>query len=186
MIKSISLIILNLPLILNFCLIILLLIPIKYYNFHPIKFLTILIFLIFLISLKINILFNSWIIFIFPLIIIGGLIIIFIYITRLTNNNLFKINYNNIFINFIKFIILIIIFIYMCIYYNWNLNSQDLWNSQLNNLEENNNEIKINELFNFNKLSILFLIIYLYFSIIIIINICYKLKRPLRQIYFYE
>lgn len=115
------------------------------------------------------------------LIIIGGLIVIFIYITRLNNNTLFKFNLLNIKKNLFKFLILIFFFLLI---FKINLifnNNQDLFNYNLNFNEEKNN-ISIIKLFNINKIPIIFIIIYLYFSLICIINICYKIKTPLRQI----
>lgn len=172
---------LNYPLILNILILMLISIPIKFNNFHPLKIIIILILLTFLIFLKINFIIKSWINFFLLLIIIGGLIVIFIYITRLNNNTLFKFNLLNIKKNLFKFLILIFFFLLI---FKINLifnNNQDLFNYNLNFNEEKNN-ISIIKLFNINKIPIIFIIIYLYFSLICIINICYKIKTPLRQI----
>lgn len=180
MIKSINLIIIY-PLLINLIIIFLLITPSKLNKFHPISLIFILIILTSIISLKINYIYKSWLSFILFLTIIGGLIVIFLYITRLTNNELFFLNIKIIFINFLK-IIFIVILIYL-IYYNLNI---FFFNSNLN--KSFYNYIFIWDLNNINFLykkiynkSTIFIIFYLYYSIIIIINICSNYKSPLRQ-----
>lgn len=175
---------LNYPLTLNFLILILISIPLKFNNFHPIKIIIILILLTFLISLKINLFKKSWINFFILLIIIGGLIVIFIYITRLNNNILIKFNLWNIIKNTIKFLILFLILIFFLKNYFIFFNNQDTINLNLNLFEEKN-DFSLIKLFNIQKIPLIFIIIYLYFSLICIINICYKIKTPLRQINFY-
>lgn len=180
-------IIINLPIILNLILLILTLIPRKFNKPHPLNIIIILIFTTTLITININIIYKSWINYITFLTIIGGLIIIFIYITSIANNEFFLIKLKNILINLIKFLPFILICLLLInllsneIFYN----PQDLWNKNFNIIEEKN-ELNISNLYNFNKYILLFIINYLFFSIICIINICYKFKRPLRQLYFYE
>lgn len=183
MIKLIFTLNLNFPIILNLLILLLISIPIKIKNFHPLKFVTILILLTFIISLKINLIIKSWINFIILLVIIGGLLVIFIYITRLNNNTLSKFNYKHIIKILTKFITLIIILV---IFHKFDLYFLDNQELNLNNIYEEKNNIIIIKLFNKNKNSILFIILYLFFSLICIINICYKLKIPLRQINYYE
>lgn len=147
----------------------------------------ILILLIFFISIKINFIFNSWISFILFLAIIGGLIIIYIYITRLTRNEIFYLNWKIIILNIIKIfpiiLILWIINIYLPINFLIKLNISDSWN--INNYIFIFNQFNLNILLNeINNNSTYFIIIYIYYSIICIINICYKLKTPLRQLIF--
>lgn len=189
MIKPLNRLILFTPLILNISLIYLIILASKIKKIHPLTLMLILILLTFIITLQINCTFTSWLPFILFLTIIGGLIIIFIYITRLTNNELFTINLKLILKNILKTlpILLIIIFIY---YFNTNrytiINKQYNWltNFSYNTSNQNNN---INILYiNFYNKSTLFLILYLYYSIICIINICSKFKAPLRQTLFYE
>lgn len=176
---------LNYPLILNILILILLSIPIKFNNFHPIKIILILIILTLIISLKINLIKKSWINFFILLIIIGGLMVIFLYITSLNNNLLLKFNLINILKNLLKLFILIVFLIFIYKTYIIYFNNQDSWNLNLNLFEEKNN-FSIIKLFNINKIPLIFIILYLYFSLICIINICYKIKTPLRQINFYE
>lgn len=187
MIKQLSLILIFLPIIFNLIIILILIFPSKINNFHPITLLIILIIITLIICLKINFLIYSWIPIILFLIIIGGLIIIFIYITSLRNNEFFNINFNFFLINLIKILPLIILIIYLIIIFNFillnfNFESFNLFNF-LNNKYYNIINILYKEIY--NKTSY-FIILYLYFTIICIINICYKFKAPLRQISFYE
>lgn len=178
MIKSNTIILINLPLILQILTILIIIIPSKRINFHPINFIAILIILTILLCLKINFIKKSLIPFIIFLTQIGGLFIILIYIIRLTNNNFTKLNLNNILLIIIKFrLIYLYIYIINLIYNNPHLPK---------NLIFNYYNININTLFNYNFMLTLFLIIYLLYSIICIINICNKYKYPLRQLYLYE
>lgn len=185
MIKSITLLIFNYSFILNILIIFIIIIPIKNIKFHPIILLIILISSTIIITIKINLIFKNWIPFILFLTVIGGLIIIYIYITRLANNEFFKINFFKLLNLFFKIIILLILLIFLFKKLNFiSWNNQDCWN--LINFLEKKNELNFREIYNLNYISILTLIFYLYFSIICIINICYKFNSPLRQLYLYE
>lgn len=172
------------PIILNLILIILINYP-SPSNKSPIFILIILIRLTLLITFKINLILYSWIPFFIFLTIIGGLIVIYIYITSLANNELFSININNFIINFIKLFLIFSIYIYI----NLKNNEINLFNI-INSISWINTNLNFNlNLFNtlykenYNK-STYFIIIYLYFRIICIIKICLKFKAPLRQIKF--
>lgn len=170
------------PIILNILILITITIPSKNNKSNPITLTLLLIFITFLISLKINYLINSWSSYILFLIIIGGLIIIFIYIVRVANNELFLLNYKFLIINLLKIIPLIIIFLLINpSHFINNNNNTNLWFDTL----INNFSLDLYEpyLIPFND-NILFIINYLFYSIICIINICYKFKSPLRQLFF--
>lgn len=171
------------PILFNIFIIIIISFPSKNNKFNPITLTFILILLTLLISIKIYLIINSWRPYILFLIIIGGLIIIFIYITSLTNNELFSIHFKYILLNIIKILPLIFIFLYL-----WLINFLP---NEANNSNIWFNNIFINYYLNFYELNSsniyensLFIINYLFFSIICIINICYKLKSPLRQLFF--
>lgn len=184
----INLLIIYHPLILNLLIIIILILPNKFNKLNPLNLIIILIFNTLLICIKINSIFKSWIYFILFLILIGGLIIIFIYIIRIANNEiniLFKIKNYIIIINKISIILILFIIIIQILTIKFNLTSQDLWNLNIYLFEEKN-ELNFIKLYNYNIYIILFLIIYLFYSIITIINICYKFNLPLRQISNYE
>lgn len=173
------------PLIFNLLLILLIINFSKINKFHPISFIIILILVTFLISLKINFIIKSWFPIILFLIIIGGLIVIFIYITRLTNNELFFFNFKLILINIIKISPLIILIIIIYIYINEQIYTNiDLFNrSNLKFSYWDQNNINIIYKIFYNK-STIFIMLYLYYSIICIINICSNFKLPLRQLSF--
>lgn len=114
------------PIIINILTLIILILPIKISKFHPITLIIILIIITIFITIKINFLYNSWISFILFLIIIGGLIVIYIYISRLSNNELFQINIDIIIINILKTRLLILTLIFIYFNYHKFLNTQDL------------------------------------------------------------
>lgn len=190
-INSLNYIILIYPLILNIFIIFLSSSPSKTYKYHPLTFLAILLLYTIITANKINIIFKSLIPFILFLIIIGGLIVIFIYITRIANNELFSLNFKYLLTIFIKFFILTTILIYFTylnknflINYNWINELINIWKFYSNNFE---NKIFFNNLYKIiDSNSLIFIIHYLYLALICIINICYKFKVPLRQITFYE
>lgn len=167
------------PILLNLLIILIISSPTKYNKFNPITIIFLLIILTSLISIKLNILINSWRSFIIFLIIIGGLIIIFLYITRLRRNELFIINFKLIILNIIKLLPLIIILLFFFNLINFNRRfswyGALIWNFNLNFYELYSN---------FYCKIILFSINYLFYSIICIINICYKNKSPIRQLNF--
>nr|AZL93293.1 NADH dehydrogenase subunit 6 [Hyposoter sp. ZJUH_2016018] len=176
---------LNYPLILNILILMLISIPMKFNNFHPLKMILILMFITMIISLKMNLLMKSWMNFFIFLIMIGGLMVIFMYITSLNNNSLMKFNLFNIIKNLFKLMILLMFLIYMFKNEILFTNNQDSWNLNINLIEEKNN-FSMMKLFNIYKIPLIFIMLYLYFTLICIMNICYKLKIPLRQINFYE
>nr|ACJ69613.1 NADH dehydrogenase subunit 6 [Venturia canescens] len=176
----------NLPMIFNCLILFLMMIPIKYNNFHPLKLLIILIMIIFLISLKMSFIYKSWMNFIIFLIMIGGLMIIFMYITSLSSNMLFKFNLNSIYMNLFKFFF-VLIFLMMMFYFMdlklFILNYQDYLIMDMYMVEEIN-DYSLMKLFSKNNYSMIFIMMYLYLTLICIMNICYKMKSPLRQINF--
>lgn len=173
------------PIFINLLIIIIIITPSKNITPPPIIIILILIIIIFIISIKINFINYNWISFILFLTIIGGLIIIYIYITSIANNELFFINLKLLLINLIKISPFWLIYIFL------NLKNNEINIFILNNLEYysiqkiNFNLSIFNNLYKENNNNITyFIIIYLYYTIIIIINICYKYKAPLRQIIF--
>jgi len=170
------------PILINLLILIIIATPSKKIKFNPINFLLLLIIFTLILSLKINFLINSWRSYILFLIIIGGLIIIFIYITSLSNNEISYLNLKIIYINFFKVFPLILIITLIFIFFiNLEINNLFIWNlNYKKNYNSNFFEIFIN-FYNFNNL---FIINYLFYRLICIINICYKFKLPLRQIFF--
>nr|AZL93383.1 NADH dehydrogenase subunit 6 [Pimpla luctuosa] len=167
------------PILLNFLMLMILSLPSKFNKFNPINLTLLLIMLTILISLKLNMMINSWSSYIIFLIMIGGLMIIFMYIMSLANNELFSFNFKYMILNSIKFLPLMIFFLMMMkLYFYWNNNF--IWYNYLN-LNFNLNFYEIYHS-NYSKM-IFFIMNYLFYSMICIMNICYKMKLPLRQLF---
>nr|QJF72857.1 NADH dehydrogenase subunit 6 [Nephus includens] len=127
---------------------------------------------------------NFWYSYILILIMIGGLLILFIYMTSIASNEKFKFNYM---IFFSTLMILFLMIMYLILIKNYKYNEF---------LTKNFINIKFDENYNFfysmskyynypsNKL-MMFSIIYLLISLIITVKICKVKSGPLRQL-FYE
>nr|YP_010411518.1 NADH dehydrogenase subunit 6 [Euurobracon yokahamae]UJJ81893.1 NADH dehydrogenase subunit 6 [Euurobracon yokahamae] len=173
----------------DFILIFMMILPSNLYNFHPLMLGLILIFYIIFITFKMNMILNNyWYSYILFLVMIGGLMILFMYFISLTNNELFyfKLKYN--LYQMLKFLMILILIFYMI--YNWSMNY--IYN--LNYFEM----ISLMNYFEFNYLILLknlmmdyflklnlFMIIYLFFTMVTIVIICNKIKLPLRQMIEY-
>nr|AFN27602.1 NADH dehydrogenase subunit 6 [Diadromus collaris] len=177
--------ILLLPMIFNLLMMLIMMLPSKLNNFHPIMLLLILIILTIMISLKINFMFKSWIPLILFLIMIGGLMIIFMYITSLSNNELFNFNLKLLLINMMKIMPIMFLMIYLTFLFKVTIMNFNFESFNLNNFMLMKNQMNMNIMYKeMNNKSSYFIMLYLYFSMICIMNICYKLKAPLRQILF--
>lgn len=161
------------------------LLPINNNYIHPLIILTNLFFIILFSLYNFNIYIkNNWFAYITFLIIIGGIIIIFIYFIRFLNNIKISINLNQSKIFFLK-LILITIFIYNLLKYEnyiW-FNKFDEIIPLINNLNFNNylENFSLIYLYPKNWLT-LFVILYLFICITIIVKICLKKKLSLRKI----
>nr|AXS65508.1 NADH dehydrogenase subunit 6 [Elateroidea sp. 8 KM-2017] len=112
---------------------------------------------------------NSWFSYILFIIMIGGLMIIFIYMTSISNNLKFKIKIKE----FIMFLTLTSISFY--IKNNLNINSNKLFN-------ENEISYFLLKFFSSNKFLIIFLISYLFITLIAISKLTLINSGPLRKI----
>lgn len=128
---------------------------------------------------------NFWFSYSLFLIFMGGILILFMYITSLASNEIFKFSFNTKYVFFFCFFIFFCIFICFLIdYKNFLLNlikNQDSARATiLKNLSLLNN-LMLNKIFNFpvNMLSIL-LINYLFLTLIARVKITYIFKGPLR------
>lgn len=117
-----------------------------------------------------------WLSYILFLIFIGGLLVLFIYITRLAPNEIIKISINIIFTN----TILIILLFYLTIYINTKIQSQEIIQYTLINKFNINIILKLYNLPT-NNLNII-IASYLFITIIVIVKITNMYKGPLRQI----
>lgn len=128
-----------------------------------------------------------WFSYILFLTFLGGLLVLFIYVSRIASNEIFIFS-NNIKI-IIFFLIFLLIFIQFIFYKNlyWiNLNI----NSEINNFSNflffnNENKINLNKLYNnYSTILIILLIIYLFITLIAIVKITNIFYGPLRIFYF--
>lgn len=136
--------------------------------------------------LKLNYLRNFyWYSYILYLIMIGGILILFIYLTRISNNELLFLNKKYYLILFLKLILILVIY-FMLIKFIGRLNF-----FLLNYYQDIIRILKINEEFNlyyknlYIKINMdinIYIIIYLFFTIVISVLICIKNYLPLRQI----
>lgn len=177
--------IINFILLLDFFIINIIIFPI-YKNFHPLIYRILLgIYSLFLV-IKINLLFNLYFYsYILYLLIVGGIIILILYLTRISNNELFSLEFFG-FINliikiFFNIIIIIIIFIFNNLFniniINIRIDLKSLKNIILLDLFDINIEfifIKIN--------FIIYLLIYLFILIIVVVLICTIIIIPLRHL----
>lgn len=121
---------------------------------------------------------NFWISYLLFLVIVGGILILFIYITRIASNEKFSFSKILIIIRII-FIISIIIIIFLNQNWNFiiikNLDSLELINNNLYEISPNKYFI------NNSKFILRILIVYLFITLIAIVNISRNNFGPLRQ-----
>nr|ARH54218.1 NADH dehydrogenase subunit 6 [Crepidodera pluta] len=120
--------------------------------------------------------YNFWYSYILFLIMIGGMLILFIYMTSIASNEKFKINYNFGIYLMISCLIMIIMMIDLY-YFNY---------MQINNLEifstKFNNNYSMKKYMNFpNYFIMLIMIMYLFITLIAVVKITYFSYGPLRQ-----
>nr|AZL93087.1 NADH dehydrogenase subunit 6 [Amblyjoppa sp. ZJUH_2016002] len=182
--NKINNLIMIMPIMTNMMMMMLMMTPMKMNKFHPITLIILLILLTLMISLKLNFLMKSMISFMLFLIVIGGLMVIFMYITSLANNELFTLNLKYLIINIFKILpIMMLLLMLMMMFKQLILINIIESNNLMNWIEMNYKYINIMYKEMNNKPSY-FIMLYLYYSMICIMNICYKLKTPLRQILF--
>nr|ALO70597.1 NADH deshydrogenase subunit 6 [Gyrohypnus fracticornis] len=122
--------------------------------------------------------FNLWFSYILFLIMIGGMLILFIYMTSIASNEKFKFSINYLIIPLIMPVIMYIIFTQDNLFFN-------LINLNIESLEKFNSINKIlNKFINFpNNYILTMLIIYLFITLIAVVKIADSQKGPLRQKY---
>nr|UHJ18875.1 NADH dehydrogenase subunit 6 [Psyttalia incisi] len=172
----------NMFIFLNFLMIIFMIIPTNYYTFHPLLMVLMLVFFTIIMCIKINYLFNNfWYSYILFLVMIGGLIILFMYFTSLINNQLFYFKKKKIMYMILKFLNLFVM--YMMFMFMKSLIYMDF---ELINL---NNYLKFTELDMFKNMFMdytfdlmIYMMLYLFLVMICSVMICTKVMIPLRQI----
>nr|UFZ12849.1 NADH dehydrogenase subunit 6 [Chloronia mexicana] len=120
-----------------------------------------------------------WFSYILFLIMLGGMLVLFIYMTSLASNEMFSISINNLMIN------LLMIMSIMLILFTDSFNSLSLlmnWDMTKLNLFINENSIDLLKLYNFPTMNLTILLInYLFLTLIVIVKITNMNNGPLRQ-----
>lgn len=122
---------------------------------------------------------NFWYSYILFLIIIGGILVIFIYITRIASNEKFKLPKNILLFFLLGIAIIIATFLFIDPFFSNNIT---LSFNQINRSQEILINYSANKLFNYPNIQfIIFLIIYLLITLIAIVKIVGKNYGTLRQ-----
>nr|YP_010422517.1 NADH dehydrogenase subunit 6 [Penthe kochi]USG58932.1 NADH dehydrogenase subunit 6 [Penthe kochi] len=121
---------------------------------------------------------NFWFSYILFLVMIGGMLILFMYMTSIASNEMFNLNIKNLIFMLILTIILMTMF-YKNLNFNLNLN---IINSDSLNLSssEKNYMIIMKFIFNPSLMILLFMIIYLFITLIAVVKITQYNQGPLR------
>nr|AHA41544.1 NADH dehydrogenase subunit 6 [Diabrotica virgifera virgifera] len=123
--------------------------------------------------------YNYWFSYILFLIMVGGMLILFIYMTSIASNEKFKFNFNMTLMMISIFIIISMLsFILDYFYFNSFMKIMEM-NNQFNII---NNKLSLIKYFNFpNNLIMMMMIIYLFITLIAVVKITKFLYGPLRQ-----
>nr|AZL93215.1 NADH dehydrogenase subunit 6 [Eupelmus sp. ZJUH_2016012] len=174
-------------LILNFLNIFLILIPSHYFKFHPLTYGIILFNFTMMISLNLSKFFqNYWFSYITFLILIGGLMIIFLYFTSFISNSKFFINWDLMkFIPFKNILFLMFFMFYIFKYQNLfpnflNFNEIEKFTLLINNLIDLNNLMFI--FLNYKFFNLMVCMLYMLICLTFIVKICINKKFSMRKI----
>nr|YP_009488054.1 NADH dehydrogenase subunit 6 [Anopheles kompi]AWB99743.1 NADH dehydrogenase subunit 6 [Anopheles kompi] len=123
-----------------------------------------------------------WFSYILFLIFLGGMLILFIYVTSLSSNEMFNLSFNLIITNVMFMILMIFIFFFL----DKSLIEHFINNSEMENINNINNLVyenifSLNKMYNFpNNLITLLLINYLFLTLLVVVKITKKFYGPLR------
>nr|APX39924.1 NADH dehydrogenase subunit 6 [Hydrothassa fairmairei] len=148
---------------------------------HPLSLGLILLLQTIMISMLIGLMsLNFWYSYILFLIMIGGMLILFIYMTSVASNEKFKFSYK-LFLLFIFMMIIMLITIFMDnLYFNLKINSYDVMNQNYCY----NFKLSINKYMNYpQNFILLMMILYLLITLIMVVKITNINYGPLRQKY---
>nr|QTZ19004.1 NADH dehydrogenase subunit 6 [Manota sp. WQY001] len=153
---------------------------------HPLSMGLILLIQTFIICLMMGLMMKTfWFSYILFLIFLGGMLILFMYVTSLTSNEMFSMSKNLIFIFMLIFMYLLII-LYIKDYMNTSMinNNETINMKNLSNLIYNTNYNNLIKLYNFpmNFLTIM-LIFYLFLTLIVAVKITNFFYGPLRPMF---
>nr|YP_010254301.1 NADH dehydrogenase subunit 6 [Micromus paganus]QTZ19031.1 NADH dehydrogenase subunit 6 [Micromus paganus] len=147
---------------------------------HPLSMGLMLLIQTFLISMICgSMTYTFWFSYILFLVMVGGMLVLFIYMTSLASNEMFKFKMNNLVMNFIIMTFLITIFL---INDNFLLLTKNFESINFLMIQENENSLNLIKLYNNPSMNMtLMLINYLFLTLVIIVKITNINYGPLRQ-----
>nr|QTZ18978.1 NADH dehydrogenase subunit 6 [Epicypta sp. WQY003] len=149
--------------------------------FHPLSMGLILLIQTLLISISIGLMSNTfWFSYILFLVFLGGMLVMFIYVTSLSSNEMFYLSKNMIIVTYIMLSLMFIVFFidFNYIYSMFNLEMKYLFNM---NIFLNENILMLNKLYNYStNFMTFFLINYLFLTLVVCVKITNFFYGPLR------
>nr|AFN21403.1 NADH dehydrogenase subunit 6 [Choaspes benjaminii] len=155
---------------------------------HPLSMGLMILMQTLLICLLSGMLINTyWFSYILFLTFLGGLLVLFIYVSSIASNELFKLS----FINNLSFFILMMMILFLSIMYMYNLNWMNLSNNyDMNNLFNyflffnNENNINLSKLYNNQTYFLMMMMItYLFITLVAVVKITNIFYGPLRMMF---
>nr|APX40249.1 NADH dehydrogenase subunit 6 [Psylliodes circumdatus] len=122
--------------------------------------------------------YNFWYSYILFLIMVGGMLILFIYMTSVASNEKFKFNKNLIMIILFSTMIILLLMFIDLYYLNYFFNIQDMKNMNINY----SNNLSLKKYFNYPNFNMMIMMItYLFITLIAVVKITNNSYGPLRQ-----
>nr|AHX97796.1 NADH dehydrogenase subunit 6 [Elasmosoma sp. QL-2014] len=157
--------------------------PSYYYGFHPMSLSLILMVYSLFMSLKMNYLsMNYWFSYLFFLLMVGGLMVLVMYLTSVSNNEVFSLKNKFYFKILMKIIFLVVIMVYSLksmdnsFYY---FNNEELFSMTAKGWME------LKGLFISFKV-VVYMFVYLFVLMVVVVMMCAKTDIPMRQMIKYE
>nr|YP_009057651.1 NADH dehydrogenase subunit 6 [Myrmeleon immanis]AHY39234.1 NADH dehydrogenase subunit 6 [Myrmeleon immanis]AIT55820.1 NADH dehydrogenase subunit 6 [Myrmeleon immanis] len=127
--------------------------------------------------------YSYWFAYILFLIMLGGMLVLFIYVTSLASNELFSFSMKNLFLSMFIFFIIMFIFMFTDTTLIIN-NNMEMIEFNINNNLFSENEFSLIKLYNNPSMNITILMInYLLLTLIVVVKITNMNYGPLRQMY---
>nr|QTC08224.1 NADH dehydrogenase subunit 6 [Chauliodes pectinicornis] len=148
---------------------------------HPLAMGLILLIQTILISMLTGLMLQTfWFSYILFLIMLGGMLVLFIYMTSLASNELFTFSMKSVFMNFVLLLTIFLSLLFIYQYMNLMNSDMSFLTSFIFNKENN---IELTKLYNFPTMYLtLMLINYLFLTLIIVVKITNINQGPLRQL----
>nr|YP_010968416.1 NADH dehydrogenase subunit 6 [Capila neolineata]WNO18754.1 NADH dehydrogenase subunit 6 [Capila neolineata] len=130
--------------------------------------------------------YTYWFSYILFLTFLGGLLVLFIYVSSIASNELFKFKFNNKMLLMLMLMMMILLFIFFMMKFNWmnllinSFNLEKYYNYLI--IINNNNNINLTKLYNEQTyLLMIMMIIYLFITLIAVVKITNIFYGPLRS-----